>query len=180
MSCHSGPVPLQIDTLQPLGDNISGMARCPYDPKHANVALFSGEYTPTAQLCPSDGTPAPSEALHLPLLELGSFRSRWETVSSAAEQAESQSGSGLSGIRGSAGAQPRDRAYSVSGRQAESLGRRSVDPNRLWPLQSSHSLTRLPRPPMQKECCSPPPLPTSSPSMPSSTAASGTGPLCAQ
>ncbi|XP_023603441.1 semaphorin-6B isoform X2 [Myotis lucifugus] len=31
-----------IDTLQPLGDNISGMARCPYDPKHANVALFSG------------------------------------------------------------------------------------------------------------------------------------------
>ncbi|XP_069336311.1 semaphorin-6B isoform X3 [Eulemur rufifrons] len=30
-----------IDTLQPLGDNISGMARCPYDPKHANVALFS-------------------------------------------------------------------------------------------------------------------------------------------
>ncbi|KAL2764190.1 semaphorin-6B precursor, partial [Daubentonia madagascariensis] len=31
----------EIDTLQPLGDNISGMARCPYDPKHANVALFS-------------------------------------------------------------------------------------------------------------------------------------------
>uniref|UniRef100_A0A8C0XVJ7 Semaphorin-6B n=1 Tax=Castor canadensis TaxID=51338 RepID=A0A8C0XVJ7_CASCN len=30
-----------IDTLRPLGDNISGMARCPYDPKHANVALFS-------------------------------------------------------------------------------------------------------------------------------------------
>ncbi|XP_037680137.1 semaphorin-6B isoform X3 [Choloepus didactylus] len=30
-----------IDTLQPLGDSISGMARCPYDPKHANVALFS-------------------------------------------------------------------------------------------------------------------------------------------
>ncbi|XP_036315778.1 semaphorin-6B [Pipistrellus kuhlii] len=29
------------DTLQPLGDSISGMARCPYDPKHANVALFS-------------------------------------------------------------------------------------------------------------------------------------------
>lgn len=41
--CHSGPVPLQMDTLQPLGDNISGMARCPYDPKHANVAVFSGE-----------------------------------------------------------------------------------------------------------------------------------------
>ncbi|XP_063085248.1 semaphorin-6B [Cavia porcellus] len=30
-----------MDTLQPVGDNISGMARCPYDPKHANVALFS-------------------------------------------------------------------------------------------------------------------------------------------
>uniref|UniRef100_A0A2K5JH36 Sema domain-containing protein n=1 Tax=Colobus angolensis palliatus TaxID=336983 RepID=A0A2K5JH36_COLAP len=30
-----------IDTLQPVGDSISGMARCPYDPKHANVALFS-------------------------------------------------------------------------------------------------------------------------------------------
>uniref|UniRef100_A0A2K5EQT1 Semaphorin 6B n=1 Tax=Aotus nancymaae TaxID=37293 RepID=A0A2K5EQT1_AOTNA len=30
-----------IDTLQPVGDNVSGMARCPYDPKHANVALFS-------------------------------------------------------------------------------------------------------------------------------------------
>lgn len=46
--CHSGPVPLQIDTLQPLGDNISGMARCPYDPKHANVALFSGECPPNS------------------------------------------------------------------------------------------------------------------------------------
>nr|XP_045234732.1 semaphorin-6B isoform X3 [Macaca fascicularis] len=31
----------EIDTLQPVGDSISGMARCPYDPKHANVALFS-------------------------------------------------------------------------------------------------------------------------------------------
>ncbi|XP_021004988.1 semaphorin-6B isoform X1 [Mus caroli] len=30
-----------MDTLQLLGDSISGMARCPYDPKHANVALFS-------------------------------------------------------------------------------------------------------------------------------------------
>ncbi|XP_067578823.1 semaphorin-6B-like [Pseudorca crassidens] len=30
-----------MDTLQPLGDNIGGMASCPYDPKHANVALFS-------------------------------------------------------------------------------------------------------------------------------------------
>ncbi|NXW37140.1 SEM6B protein, partial [Phaetusa simplex] len=31
-----------MDTLEPVGDNISGMARCPYDPKHANVALFTG------------------------------------------------------------------------------------------------------------------------------------------
>ncbi|XP_058138034.1 semaphorin-6B [Dasypus novemcinctus] len=30
-----------VDTLQPIGDSVSGMARCPYDPKHANVALFS-------------------------------------------------------------------------------------------------------------------------------------------
>lgn len=39
-----------MDTLQPLGDNISGMARCPYDPKHANVALFSGEYPPALSI----------------------------------------------------------------------------------------------------------------------------------
>ncbi|XP_007444748.1 semaphorin-6B [Python bivittatus] len=32
----------QMDYLEPMGDNISGMARCPYDPKHANVALFTG------------------------------------------------------------------------------------------------------------------------------------------
>ncbi|XP_053150550.1 semaphorin-6B [Hemicordylus capensis] len=31
-----------MDALKPIGDNISGMARCPYDPKHANVALFTG------------------------------------------------------------------------------------------------------------------------------------------
>ncbi|MGH0182608.1 UNVERIFIED_CONTAM: hypothetical protein FKN15_009398 [Acipenser sinensis] len=30
------------DSLELLGDTISGMARCPYDPKHANVALFAG------------------------------------------------------------------------------------------------------------------------------------------
>eukprot|EP00062_Callorhinchus_milii_P015740 gi/632966313/ref/XP_007899346.1/ PREDICTED: semaphorin-6B [Callorhinchus milii] len=30
-----------IDTMEPLGDSISGMARCPYDPKQANVALFA-------------------------------------------------------------------------------------------------------------------------------------------
>ncbi|NXN23295.1 SEM6B protein, partial [Nycticryphes semicollaris] len=32
-----------MDMLEPIGDNISGMARCPYDPKHANVALFTGQ-----------------------------------------------------------------------------------------------------------------------------------------
>lgn len=26
-----------------VGDAVSGMARCPYDPKHANVALFAGK-----------------------------------------------------------------------------------------------------------------------------------------
>ncbi|XP_063003342.1 semaphorin-6B [Elgaria multicarinata webbii] len=31
-----------MDALELIGDNISGMARCPYDPKHANVALFTG------------------------------------------------------------------------------------------------------------------------------------------
>uniref|UniRef100_A0A673CGM5 Sema domain, transmembrane domain (TM), and cytoplasmic domain, (semaphorin) 6Bb n=1 Tax=Sphaeramia orbicularis TaxID=375764 RepID=A0A673CGM5_9TELE len=29
------------DTLEMAGDTVSGMARCPYDPKHANVALFA-------------------------------------------------------------------------------------------------------------------------------------------
>uniref|UniRef100_A0A8C7X4B5 Sema domain, transmembrane domain (TM), and cytoplasmic domain, (semaphorin) 6Bb n=1 Tax=Oryzias sinensis TaxID=183150 RepID=A0A8C7X4B5_9TELE len=29
------------DTLEMVGDSLSGMARCPYDPKHANVALFA-------------------------------------------------------------------------------------------------------------------------------------------
>ncbi|XP_063057691.1 semaphorin-6B [Engraulis encrasicolus] len=29
------------DTLEMVGDPFSGMARCPYDPKHANVALFA-------------------------------------------------------------------------------------------------------------------------------------------
>uniref|UniRef100_H2SEX5 Semaphorin 6B n=1 Tax=Takifugu rubripes TaxID=31033 RepID=H2SEX5_TAKRU len=29
------------DTLEMIGDPLSGMARCPYDPKHANVALFA-------------------------------------------------------------------------------------------------------------------------------------------
>ncbi|XP_035271860.1 LOW QUALITY PROTEIN: semaphorin-6B [Anguilla anguilla] len=29
------------DTLEMVGEAVSGMARCPYDPKHANVALFA-------------------------------------------------------------------------------------------------------------------------------------------
>uniref|UniRef100_A0AAQ5XV66 Sema domain-containing protein n=1 Tax=Amphiprion ocellaris TaxID=80972 RepID=A0AAQ5XV66_AMPOC len=29
------------DNLEMVGDTVSGMARCPYDPKHANVALFA-------------------------------------------------------------------------------------------------------------------------------------------
>uniref|UniRef100_A0A3B1JWL6 Sema domain, transmembrane domain (TM), and cytoplasmic domain, (semaphorin) 6Bb n=1 Tax=Astyanax mexicanus TaxID=7994 RepID=A0A3B1JWL6_ASTMX len=29
------------DTLEMVGETVSGMARCPYDPKHANVALFA-------------------------------------------------------------------------------------------------------------------------------------------
>ncbi|XP_054466200.1 semaphorin-6A [Anoplopoma fimbria] len=32
----------KMDTLEALGEEISGMARCPYDAKHANVALFAG------------------------------------------------------------------------------------------------------------------------------------------
>ncbi|KAF7200568.1 transcript variant X2 [Nothobranchius furzeri] len=31
----------KMDTMEPLGEEISGMARCPYDTKHANVALFA-------------------------------------------------------------------------------------------------------------------------------------------
>ncbi|XP_042528456.1 semaphorin-6A [Dipodomys spectabilis] len=31
----------KIDTLEPSGDEFSGMARCPYDAKHANIALFA-------------------------------------------------------------------------------------------------------------------------------------------
>uniref|UniRef100_A0A8C5D8R2 Sema domain-containing protein n=1 Tax=Gadus morhua TaxID=8049 RepID=A0A8C5D8R2_GADMO len=36
-SCRS----YKMDTLEPQGEEISGMARCPYDAKHANVALFA-------------------------------------------------------------------------------------------------------------------------------------------
>lgn len=36
-----------MDTLEALGEEISGMARCPYDAKHANVALFAGKTTCT-------------------------------------------------------------------------------------------------------------------------------------
>lgn len=31
----------KMDTLEPFGDEFSGMARCPYDAKHANIALFA-------------------------------------------------------------------------------------------------------------------------------------------
>ncbi|KAG5209025.1 hypothetical protein JEQ12_016590 [Ovis aries] len=31
----------KMDTLEPVGDEFSGMARCPYDAKHANTALFA-------------------------------------------------------------------------------------------------------------------------------------------
>ncbi|XP_013858075.1 semaphorin-6A isoform X3 [Austrofundulus limnaeus] len=34
----------KLDTMEPLGEEISGMARCPYDAKHANVALFAEPY----------------------------------------------------------------------------------------------------------------------------------------
>uniref|UniRef100_A0AAY4DQ86 Sema domain-containing protein n=1 Tax=Denticeps clupeoides TaxID=299321 RepID=A0AAY4DQ86_9TELE len=37
-SCRTFKV---MDTLDALGEEISGMARCPYDAKHANVALFA-------------------------------------------------------------------------------------------------------------------------------------------
>lgn len=32
-----------MDSLDAVGEEISGMARCPYDAKHANVALFAGK-----------------------------------------------------------------------------------------------------------------------------------------
>lgn len=46
-----------MDTLEPVGDNISGMARCPYDPKHANVALFTGPSPPPHVPSPSPRPP---------------------------------------------------------------------------------------------------------------------------
>lgn len=33
-----------MDTLETFGDEFSGMARCPYDAKHANIALFAGKW----------------------------------------------------------------------------------------------------------------------------------------
>lgn len=53
--------PLQMDTLEPVGDNISGMARCPYDPKHANVALFTG---PSPRCVPSPSPRPPPRPAH--------------------------------------------------------------------------------------------------------------------
>lgn len=38
---------VQGDTLEMVGETVSGMARCPYDPKHANVALFAGKTPPS-------------------------------------------------------------------------------------------------------------------------------------
>lgn len=41
-----------------VGDTVSGMARCPYDPKHANVAVFAGKTWTTARVVkPSSVTP---------------------------------------------------------------------------------------------------------------------------
>lgn len=37
---------VQGDTLEMVGETVSGMARSPYDPKHANVALYAGETPP--------------------------------------------------------------------------------------------------------------------------------------
>ncbi|XP_040197043.1 semaphorin-6B [Rana temporaria] len=37
-----------LDTLEQVGESFSGMARCPYDPKHGNVALFADEMLFTA------------------------------------------------------------------------------------------------------------------------------------
>lgn len=78
---------VQMDTLQPLGDNISGMARCPYDPKHANVALFSGEqfllWTP----------PAPRKAFSIPkILEAGGDLVGVRTVAGLSPDEEIQPG----------------------------------------------------------------------------------------
>lgn len=64
------PSSMQMDTLQPLGDNISGMARCPYDPKHANVALFSGERFLRWPIQP--------EERHFPFLKSWSLGGSWE------------------------------------------------------------------------------------------------------
>ncbi|KAG7266578.1 hypothetical protein CRUP_011163 [Coryphaenoides rupestris] len=33
------------DSLEMAGESLSGMARCPYDPRHANVAVFAGGCT---------------------------------------------------------------------------------------------------------------------------------------
>lgn len=41
---------LKGDTLEMIGDPVNGMARCPYDPKHANVALFAGKTLPPGSM----------------------------------------------------------------------------------------------------------------------------------
>lgn len=65
----SPSLPPQMDTLEPVGDNISGMARCPYDPKHANVALFTGP-SPAPHV-PSPSPRPPPRPAHAPVPRRG-------------------------------------------------------------------------------------------------------------
>ena len=47
--CSCGPT--QLDNLEFDGEEISGLARCPFDAKQTNVALFAGKkHTHTAKL----------------------------------------------------------------------------------------------------------------------------------
>lgn len=46
---------LQRDTLEMVGEPVSGMARCPYDPRHANVALFAGTVSCNEESTASSG-----------------------------------------------------------------------------------------------------------------------------
>lgn len=133
--CHSGPVPLQMDTLQPLGDNISGMARCPYDPKHANVAVFSGKCPPALS---SYWGPIPKQGVAFPTLGVGGG---WEAICPAVKRAESQLsvwtqlGSGFSGSGGSAWAQGFHAAVEQP-RDGGSLGLGAQSwKTKYWPVQ---------------------------------------------
>lgn len=72
--------PLQRDTLEMVGEPVSGMARCPYDPRHANVALFSGSVTRLTAISHQTQFPAAdvetSMSLCLPLQMIYSQTSR--------------------------------------------------------------------------------------------------------